>query len=92
VIIKKQVETIDHIKNGATLKSHMSWNIKMKKMKKMKNKAIIITAVLLILSIGNYFRIISDGSIRTVEFLSIFALGVLTGAFATQIIKTIKYK
>jgi len=66
VIIKKQVETIDHIKNGATLKSHMSWNIKMKKMKKMKNKAIIITAVLLILSIGNYFRIISDGSIRTV--------------------------
>ena len=55
----------------------------------MKNKAIIITAVLLILSIGNYFRIISDGSIRTVEFLSIFAIGVLTGALATQIIRTI---
>jgi len=58
----------------------------------MKNKAIIITSVLLILSIGNYFRIISDGSIRTVEFLSIFAIGVLTGTLATHIIRTINNK
>ena len=30
VIIKKQVETSHHIKNGAKLKSHMSRNIKIK--------------------------------------------------------------
>jgi len=58
----------------------------------MKNKAIIITAVLLIFSIGNYFRIISDGSTRNVEFLSIFAIGLLTGLLTTQIIKSRKDK
>lgn len=56
----------------------------------MKNRIIIITSVLLIISIGNYFRIISEGSIRTVEFLSIFAIGVLAGVLATQIIKKVK--
>lgn len=56
----------------------------------MKNRTIIITSVLLIISIGNYFRIISEGSIRTVEFLSIFAIGVLAGVLATQIIKKVK--
>jgi len=56
----------------------------------MKNKAIVFTAVLLIISLGNYFRIISDGSIRTVEFLSIFAIGVLSGVLLTQVITEIK--
>ena len=58
----------------------------------MKNSAITITAILLITSIGNYFSIISDGSIRTVEFLSIFAIGALTGVLITLVIKMIKNK
>ena len=58
----------------------------------MKKGVIVITAVLLIASIGNYFRILSDGSIRTVEFLSIFAIGALAGVLLTQIIKMIKNK
>ena len=58
----------------------------------MKNKGIVITVVFLIVSIGNYFRIISDGSIRTVEFLSIFAIGVLAGVLLTQIIVKLKNK
>lgn len=58
----------------------------------MKNKGIVITAVLLIVSIGNYFRIISDGSIRTVEFLSIFAIGALAGVLLTLIIKKVESK
>ncbi len=53
----------------------------------MKNQVIVITAVLLVISIGNYFRIISDGSIRTVEFISIFAIGALAGILLTQIFK-----
>lgn len=56
----------------------------------MKNRAIVMTTILLIISLGNYFRIISDGSIRTVEFISILAIGALTGILITQIIKAIK--
>ena len=55
----------------------------------MKNRKIVIAAVLLIFFSGTYFGIISDGSIRTVEFLSIFAIGVLTGALLSQIFKKI---
>jgi type IV secretory pathway TrbL component len=58
----------------------------------MKNKVIVITAVLLIVLIGNYFTIISDGTIRSVEFLSIFAMGALAGIVLTQIIKMVKDK
>ena len=58
----------------------------------MKNKNIVITALLLIVSIGNYFRIISDGSIRTVEFLSIFAIGALTGILVTEVFKNMANK
>lgn len=53
----------------------------------MKNRKIGIIAILLIISIGNYFRIISDGNIRTVEFLSILAIGILTGVLLTQVFK-----
>jgi len=56
----------------------------------MKNERIIFTVIFLIISIGNYFRIISDGSIRTVEFISIFSIGVLAGILLIQIIKVIK--
>jgi hypothetical protein len=53
----------------------------------MTNRKIIITAVLLIISIGTYVRVIADGSIRAVEFLSIFAIGALAGVLLTQIVK-----
>jgi len=58
----------------------------------MKKRAISVTAILLVISIGNYFRIISDGSVRTVEFLSIFAIGALAGVLLTQIIVAVKDK
>lgn len=53
----------------------------------MKNKKLIIVAVLLIISIGTYFRIVSDGSIRMVEFFSIFAIGALAGVLLAQVFK-----
>jgi len=41
---------------------------------------IAFIAVLLLMSIGNYFRMSSGaGNIRTVDFLSIFAIGALAG-------------
>jgi len=58
----------------------------------MKKRAISVVAVLLIISIGNYFRIISDGSVRTVEFISIFAIGALSGILLTQIITAVRDK
>jgi multisubunit Na+/H+ antiporter MnhG subunit len=56
----------------------------------MKNKAIAFIVALLLISVGDYFIVISKGSIRTVEFLSIFVIGVLSGVLLTQIIKAIK--
>lgn len=51
----------------------------------MKNNKIAITAILLILSVGNCFRVISGSNIRTVELLSIFAVGVISGILIVQI-------
>jgi uncharacterized Tic20 family protein len=56
----------------------------------MKNKAIVFIVALLLISVGDYFIVISKGNIRTVEFLSIFSIGVLSGVLLTQIIKAIK--
>ena len=56
----------------------------------MKNKTIVLTAVLLLISIGNYFRIVSVDNFRTIEFISIFAIGGLSGVLLTQIMKMLK--
>lgn len=56
----------------------------------MKTKAIGMTVVLLIISIGNYARITSGANIRVVEFISIWAIGALSGLLIFQIIKVIK--
>jgi len=56
----------------------------------MKNKVTVVIAILLIVSIGNYIRVVSDGSIRTVEFLSIFAIGALAGLLLAQTVKVFK--
>ena len=58
----------------------------------MRKSAIIITAILLIISIVNCLRITSQNNIRTVEIISIFAVGVLTGILITQIIIVLKNK
>lgn len=46
------------------------------------NKKILprsIIAALLAISISNYMFVIDKGNVRTVEFLSIFAMGALAG-------------
>lgn len=44
------------------------------------------------ISIGNYFRLVSDSNIRTIDFISIFAIGALSGVLLVQVIKTLKDK
>lgn len=55
-------------------------------------KRTVILAVMLIILIGNYTRIIDHGTIRTVEFLSIFAIGALTSLLIKEIAFIIKSK
>ena len=56
----------------------------------MKKSAIGITAMLLIISIGNFYRLIPEGSMRAVDFLSSFAIGALSGILILQIAQAIK--
>jgi hypothetical protein len=58
----------------------------------MKNRVVIITAILLLISISNYVITIEHGNVRAVEFLSILVIGVLTGVLLTQIIQIFKDK
>jgi hypothetical protein len=50
---------------------------------------LIITAVLLMSTVVNYFLIIAKSPIRTVEFISILAIGVLLGALLHQLISLV---
>lgn len=55
-------------------------------------KRTVVIAIMLIISIGNYSRIIDQGTIRTVEFLSIFAIGALTALLIREVATIIKNK
>ena len=48
-----------------------------------------IMFMLLIVSISNYLRI-TNGSVRTVEFISILAIGAISGLIISQIISVFK--
>ncbi|MDD5149178.1 MAG: hypothetical protein PHC28_01680 [Flavobacterium sp.] len=52
----------------------------------------VVIAIMLIISIGNYSRIIDHGTIRTVEFLSIFVIGALTSLLIREIVAKIREK
>jgi hypothetical protein len=54
------------------------------------NKKLIILAILLILTIGNYNRISSSDNVLTVGFLSIFAIGAISSLFLREVIVVIK--
>ena len=56
----------------------------------MKNKRLVILAVLLMLSIGNFTKIVGNENIRTVQFLSIFVIGALTSLLIREVAEKIK--
>ena len=56
------------------------------------NRRRIIFAVLFILSVGNFSRIEGNENIRTVQFLSIFAMGMLFGLLVKEIVESIRNK
>jgi Na+-transporting methylmalonyl-CoA/oxaloacetate decarboxylase beta subunit len=56
----------------------------------MEKRKLPIIAILLILSIANYLRIEGAENIRTIEFLSIFVIGVLSGVLLVALINKFK--
>lgn len=58
----------------------------------MNSKTLKISSIFLIITLGNHFRFIANGSVRMVEFLSIFAIGVLAGVVITEIMKILSSK
>ncbi|WP_395048679.1 hypothetical protein [Flavobacterium sp.] len=52
----------------------------------------VVLEIMLIISIGNYSRIIDQVTIRTVEFLSIFVIGALTSLLIREVTIIIKRK
>ncbi|MCZ8196006.1 MAG: hypothetical protein O9267_00185 [Flavobacterium sp.] len=51
-------------------------------------KKLIILAILFIITLGNYSRNTSE--VKSVAFLSIFALGAITALFVREILVTLK--
>lgn len=52
----------------------------------------VILAIMLLIAIGNHIRIIDHGTIRKVEFLSIFVIGSLTSLLIKKVATIIKGK
>ncbi|MER0437950.1 hypothetical protein [Emticicia sp. W12TSBA100-4] len=52
----------------------------------------IVIAVMLMLSIGNYFRIVGNENIRAIQFLSIFVIGALSALLIRSIVEEFKNK
>ena len=56
----------------------------------MEKRKRIILAVLLSISIGNYFRIEGNENIRAIQFLSIFAIGAISELLIRELKQFIK--
>ena len=56
------------------------------------NRRRIVLAVVFMLSVGNFFRIQGNENIRSVQFLSIFTMGMLFGLLVKEIIDAIRNK
>ena len=55
-----------------------------------QNKPLALIAVLLVFSIVNYSRLSGNENIRTIQFLSILAIGMLAGILLRGIIGKLK--
>ncbi len=58
----------------------------------MKYKAIQIIAILLILTVGNYFVFTHEFSNKTADSLSSFVMGILTGLLFVRLVRLWAYK
>jgi hypothetical protein len=57
-----------------------------------QKKPLVFLAVILLIAIGNYFRISGNENIRTIQFLSIFVIGMLSGVILRELFPMIRNK
>jgi hypothetical protein len=58
----------------------------------MEKRRRVIIAVLLMISIGNYTRIVGTENIRLIQFISIFVIGALSALLLNEFITLFKAK
>lgn len=58
----------------------------------MEKKRRIIIAVMLMLSVGNYTRLIGNENIRLIQFISIFIIGALSALLTNEFITLLRAK
>ena len=51
-----------------------------------QKRSLVFTSIILMLSIGNYFRIKGNENIRPIQFVSIFVIGLLAGLLIREIV------
>jgi hypothetical protein len=56
------------------------------------NKRILGLVILLFITMANYNRLSGNENIRAVQFMSIFAIGMLSGVLIKEVIQKIKSK
>jgi hypothetical protein len=56
------------------------------------NKRILGLVILLFITMANYNRLSGNENIRAVQFMSIFAIGMLSGVLIKEVIEKIKSK
>jgi hypothetical protein len=56
----------------------------------MEKRRLVVIAVLLMISVVNYTRIVGGENIRAVQFLSIFAIGILSGFLIQGVVKALR--
>ena len=66
--------------------------IKLKPENLMEKKRRIIISAILLLSIGNFFRLKNNENIRSIQFISIFVIGVLTALLINEFVTLFKAK
>lgn len=57
-----------------------------------QNRPLVFIAIMLMLAIGNFFRIKGNDEIRPIQFLSVLAIGMLTGILVRELASAIKKK
>jgi hypothetical protein len=50
------------------------------------NKPLVVIAIMLMLSIGKYSSLAGNENIRVIQFLNIFAIGMLSGILIRELI------
>jgi hypothetical protein len=58
----------------------------------MEKRRTVAIAVMLMLSIGNYTRLAGNENVRTIQFLSIFVIGVLSGLLIRELVAMFRAK